>query len=421
MSKAKTLNYCKRQFEGLLINALKTHSAVYLSGPRKTGKTVLVREVCEGNNYMSFNSPLLLASVLAAPETFFHSLPKNDLNILDDAHFAADLFQYAEKLPGDTGNTHVHTNENRYLSIGSTRLSMLYDRGAVKKSHVKELKLLPFYAAERRLIGTNFLRRLLVGKLAPRTFATCRLDEEIEQATFPELAMDAKIDRERWFDDFLSIVLQRDIQTVAAIRNPERIVPLLVSLAARVGGLINDASVIKEIGLDAKTYAKYKMAAFQTFLAFEIEPWSGPNLTKKRLLRQSKIYFIDTNLLCYVMRRGLREVLSDDPVTAGRLFENFIATEIIKQAAFILGIKIRHFGMADGKDVDFAIEAEHGPVVGIDVSFKSVLSDRDFNNLKAMHSVLGKNFNRGIVIYAGKEQVEFSHGLWAVPVNALWE
>jgi len=310
---------------------------------------------------------------------------------------------------------------HRWLLIGTMGLPMLLGDKAARESCVKELTLLPFSAAERRRTGTNFLRRLLIGKLTPQTFGTVRLADEIEVATFPELALNPGIDREQWFDGFLSAVLQRDIQTALGIRNSERIVPLLVSLAARVGNLLNDASVIKETGLDAKTYAKYKAAAIHTFLTFEIEPWGGPSRLKKRFVKQSKVYFIDTSFLCYVMRRNLREVLAGDQATAGRLFENFVATEIIKQAAFMSGTRIRHFSMAGGREVDFVIEAENGVAVGIDITCKSVLAERDFGNLLVMRKALGKNFSRGFVIYAGTEQAMVSDDLWAVPVSALWE
>ena len=420
MKKTKARLYYRRPFEKVLIEALKAHPVVYLSGPRKTGKTRLAREVYK-ENYVSFSSPLLLASAFDSPDTFFQSLPKNELNVVDEAHFIAELFQYAENGQKNNDNNTGEGTGNRYLLIGSVCLRMLFSNKTIRESRIRELTILPFSTAERYGVGTNFLRRLLIGKLISRTFDPVRLAEVIESATFPELALNHEIDSERWFDDFLSVVLQRDIQTVAAIRNPERIVSLLVSLAMRVGRLLNDASVIKEINLDAKTYAKYKTAAMYSFLTFEIEPWSGPNRIKKRLVRQSKVYFVDTNLLCYILQRNLRDVLANDPITSELFFENFIATEIVKQAARIGGTRVRHFSLADGKEVDFVIEAENGAAVGIDVCLKSILSARDFGNLQVMQTALGKNFNRGLVIYAGTEQFEFSDGLWAVPVNALWE
>ena len=420
MNRIEKLHYFKRQFGGLLVEALKNHSVVYLSGSRNAGKTMLAREICQGD-YVSFNSPLLLAAALTVPGSFFKSLSENELTIVDEAHFDAGLFKCIEDSLGNNNDRSGQTPERRFLLIGSMSLPMLFGNRAFPESHVTELTLLPFYAAERRGVGTNFLRRLLIGKMTPRTFDTIQLADEIENATFPELALNHEINREQWFDGFLSTVLQRDIQTAAGIRNSERIVPLLISLATRVGSLINDASIIKETGLDAKTYAKYKAAAMHTFLTFEMEPWGGADQMKKRYVKQSKIYFTDTNLLCYVMRRNLREVLVNDPPTAARLFENFVATEIIKQAVFIGGTRIRHFSLSGGKAVNFLIEAENGRAVGIDVSFKSTISDRDFGNLRVMRTALGKNFNRGILIYAGTELSAFSDDFWAVPVNALWE
>jgi predicted AAA+ superfamily ATPase len=420
MNEANETLYYRRQFGELLGEALRTGSVVYLSGPRKAGKTALVREVCQGN-YVSFNSPLLLAPALDDPETYYRSLRENELNIVDEAHFIAELFRYAEN---GLKNNYDNPGQNpgkRCLFIGPVGFRVLFGQMAAPERRIRELVRLPFSVAERRRTAAIFLRRLMIGKLAPRTFNTGRIADEIEGATFPELALNPEIDREQWFDGLLSTILQRDIQTAIGIRNPERIVPLLISLSTRVGSLLNDASVMKEIGLDAKTYAKYKAAALYTFLTFEIEPWSGPIRIKKRLVRQSKIYFTDSNLLCYIMRRGLREVLAGDPVTARRLFENFIATEIVKQASGVKGMRIRHFSLSGGKEVAFMIEAENGASVGIDVSFKSVLSDRDFSNLQVMRTALGKNFNRGLIIYPGNEQIEFPDGLWAIPVNALWE
>jgi predicted AAA+ superfamily ATPase len=420
MNEAERPLYYRRQFEGLLIEALKTHPVVYLSGPRGAGKTTLAREVCRGN-YVSFNSPLLLVSALSSPETFLRSLPENELSIVDEAHFAAELFRYPQNGSENNSEKIGQNPGNRRLLIGPMGLRMLSDHEPDLKNRVKELTLLPFSSAERRRAATNFLRRLLAGKLTRRTFDAVQLSDEIEGATFPELVLHPEIDRTQWFDGFLSAVFLRDIQNVACIRNSERIVPLLVAFATRVGGLLNDASVIKETDLDAKTYAKYKAAALYTFLTFEVEAWNGPNRLNRRFVRQSKVYFTDTNLLCYVTRRNLRDVLADDPVTAGILFENFIASEIIKQAATIYGTRLSHFCPSGGKEVDFVIEAKNGAAVGIDIKFKSALSARDFANLRVMRDTFGKNFSRGFIIYAGTEQIEFSDGFWAIPANALWE
>ncbi|MDR1728474.1 MAG: DUF4143 domain-containing protein [Acidobacteriota bacterium] len=381
---------------------------------------MLAHTVCPGR-HVSFNSPLLLSSALAEPEAFVYRLAADELNIVDEAQFAPGLFRILANLAAQTGATPTAAKSPRCLLVGATDASVFPGFAEVPGGRVAELALLPFSAAERHRSAANFLRRLLARKPSPRTFPPARLADEIGGATFPALALCPDVARTQWFDDYLSEVLQRDVQNVAGIRNPERMVPLLEALARRVGGLLNDAAVTKEAGLDAKTCGKYKAAARHTFLTFEIEPWDKPGLTGRRNVRQRKLYFMDTNLLCYVMRRDLGEVLEGDPATAARLFENFVATELVKQVGAILGTRIRHFNPSGGREVDFVLEDATGTAVGIDVKHKPVLSSGDFDSLRAMRGTLGIDFNRGIVLYSGVELAQFDDNLWAVPVNALWE
>ncbi len=418
MKKPEYPQVYERQLGGLLVEAVKTRPVVYLNGPRQVGKSTLAREACQGN-YLSFDSPLLLSSASASPEAFLQSLPADVLNIVDEVQLVPALFRQLKRVVDE--NRRASRNANLFLLTGSANLLALPKLSQALAGRMAVLTLLPFSAAERRRNGENVLRRLTNEPLALRLFKKADLAEVIEGSTFPELALHPEINRTKWFDDYLTTILQRDVQSVASIRNPERIVQLLVSLALRVGSLVNDSAVMKETGLDAKTYGKYKAITKNTFLTFEVEPWSKPNKLNKRFVRQSKLYFTDTGLLCYILRRNLRDVLTGDPVTAGHLFENFIATEILKQTGTCIGTRISHFNLAGGKEVDFVIEDAEGRVVGIEVKSASALSERDFANLCVMRDVLGKRFKRGLVIYTGTEQAPFQNGLWAVPVNALWE
>jgi predicted AAA+ superfamily ATPase len=247
------------------------------------------------------------------------------------------------------------------------------------------------------------------------------LVDVISAATYPEIALNSQIRRKQWFDDYLTTILQRDVKTLADIRNPNNIVQLLVSLSQRVGSLLNNASITKETGLDAKTYAKYKGLVNNTFLTFEIEPWSKPNKLNKRFVKQSKLYFNDTGLLCYVMRRDLSDIYKSDSSAMGHVFENFIATEIMKNATALEGVGVSHFNLSGGKEVDFVLENASGEVIGIEAKLDSAISDRDFANMRILRDMLGDRFRKGAIIYAGTEQVPFKDDMWAMPVNCLWE
>ncbi|MDR1510071.1 MAG: DUF4143 domain-containing protein, partial [Synergistaceae bacterium] len=187
------------------------------------------------------------------------------------------------------------------------------------------------------------------------------------------------------------------------------------------GSLLNNASVMKETGLDAKTYAKYKNLLNNTFLTFEVEPWAKPNKLDKRFVRQSKLYFNDTNLLCHVMRRSLPEILKNDSPAAGHIFENFVATEIMKNTKAMTGVHVSHFNPVGGKEVDFVIENENGDVLAVEVKLSGSLSNDDFSNMRVLRETLGERFVKGVVVYAGNELALFKDNMWAVPVNYLWE
>ena len=102
------------------------------------------------------------------------------------------------------------------------------------------------------------------------------------------------------------------------------------------------------------------------------------------------------------------------------LFENFIATEIIKNASSVLGLEISHFRTSDNKEVDFILE-KGNKLIGIEVKLNSSPNTNDFNGLKLLKEAVKNRFKLGIVIYTGKELVPFGKDLWAVPVCYLWE
>jgi hypothetical protein len=172
--------------------------------------------------------------------------------------------------------------------------------------------------------------------------------------------------------------------------------------------------------LDIKTYERYKTAALNTFILFEIPAWSKPSSINKRFTKSPKLFFTDTNMAAYLLRRDLKDIYNNDRSAMGRLFENFIATEIMKNAVSLTGLEVSHFRTSDQKEVDFVLE-KGGQVVGIEVKLNSTPSTHDFNGLRVLREATGKQFKLGIVIYTGTEVVPFGENFWAVPACYLWE
>jgi predicted AAA+ superfamily ATPase len=283
------------------------------------------------------------------------------------------------------------------------------------------LTLLPFSSSEYRQTGFNFIEKLFEDKLEHRTFPDYDLPEIVRNATFPEPALNPAIDRTQWFDDYLTTILQRDVRTVADIRNPMKTMALLSVLTMRAGSPLNNSLAAAEIGLDMKTYERYKSAAVNTFIIFELPAWAKPGRINKRFAKSPKLYFYDTNMLMYLMRRDLREVYENDRTVMGHVFENFAACEIMKNLSSLPDIEVSHFRTSDQKEVDFVLEKANGDAIGIEVKLQGSPDKHDFATLKLLREALGNKFKKGVVLYTGKELLSFGENLWAVPVCYLWE
>jgi predicted AAA+ superfamily ATPase len=180
---------------------------------------------------------------------------------------------------------------------------------------------------------------------------------------------------------------------------------------------------MKETGLDAKTYEKYKAVCASTFLIYELPSWAKPNKLDKRFVKQKKLYFTDTALLCHLMQRDMEEIFRNDMSTMGHIFENFIAGEIMKAAKSLGPFSVSHFNPVQnqGKEVDFIVESPKGEAIGIEVKLTGTIDERDWANMGVLSNTVGKRFKKGIIIYTGTELMQIARNIWAVPVNYLWE
>jgi predicted AAA+ superfamily ATPase len=415
------MRYIERHIGKLLADTVDTRPLVYLNGPRQVGKSTLAERFATSKavNYISFDSPLILAAASSDPVGFIKSLPRDRLNIVDEVQLVPETFRQFKTAVDEIRKT--DENSGKFLLTGSAGIMVLPQLSQALAGRMAILTLLPFSVAERAGTGKNFIESLWADDLSYGKYETPDLAKIISDATYPEISLNRSVKRRQWFDDYLSTILQRDIKSLADIRNPQHIIQLLVSLSQRVGSLLNNTSVMKETGLDAKTYAKYKGLITGTFLTFELEAWSKTNKLNKRFVKQNKLYFNDTNLLCYVMRRDIFDVYKNDPNIMGHVFENFIAAEIVKNAQAAGGVYVSHFNISGGKEVDFVLESDVGETVGIEVKLDASLSERDFANMRTLQEVTGDRFKKGIVVYTGNELVPFKDSLWAVPVNYLWE
>ena len=418
------MDYIRRILAKKLENTTKTFSTAYLSGARQCGKSTLVQNLLSLNNanYLTFDTATIRASAKRDPEAFITSLPNDRLNIIDEVQRVPAIHLLLKKTVDE--RRFEGQGKALFLLTGSANIFGLPKLAKAMVGRMALLTLYPFSIAEIENSDVNFMEKLWYSDLSFKNYKRADLISIIKNATFPEIALNKDIDKNVWMDSYIDTILERDAREFAKIRKPELIYQLLASLCSRVGSLLNNESIMSETGLNQITYEKYKSFCNAAFLTFEIQPWAKPNKLNKRFVKSKKIYFTDTNFLCFLMRRDLQEVYIKDPSIMGHLFENFIATEIMKSISALPGkFFVSHFNpvRGDGKETDFVIEKDNGETVAIEVKLDSSLNDKDFKNLASCRDIIGNNFKKGIVLYTGETVVPFGDKLFAVPVNYLWE
>jgi predicted AAA+ superfamily ATPase len=417
------MGYFQRNIGKKMEQTVQTFSATYLSGARQCGKSTLVRHLLpmDNVNYLTFDTTIIRTAAKKDPETFISKLPKDQLNIIDEVQRVPQVYLLLKKWIDE--RRFKNDGKGLFLLTGSANIMELPKLAKAMVGRMAILTLYPFSAAEINKSKANFIEKLWDDNLSIRKYKSVNLIDTIENATFPEIALDKSIDRSVWMDSYFSTILERDAVEFAKIRKPEMIYQLLVSLSSRVGSLINNDNIMKETGFNQGTFESYKSFCNAVFLTFEIQPWAKPNKLDKRFVRSKKLYFTDTNFLCFLMRRDINDVNEKDPSLMGHLFENFIASEIMKATSALPGkYYVSHFNpvRGDGKETDFIVEKDNGETIAIEVKLDSSLNEKDFKNLELCRDTIGNKFKKGIVIYTGENLVPFGDKLWAVPVNYLW-
>jgi len=419
------LKYLDRHITPRIKEALKFSPIVFLNGARQTGKSTLVQVIAKGlasgdepAHYITLDRPVLLASASAAPETFltnYHGRPV----IIDEVQLAPALFR-ALKIVVDEARTNEGGSPNgKYLLTGSANILALPKLADPLVGRMAILTLYPFTAAEATHNNSSGIERLLRLDFKDINHRGFSLMDAIKKGTFPEIVEASADDRRIWFDGYITSILQRDVRQISELEKISLLPHLLTVLATRVGGVMNDADIAREVGLNSVTGKSYRGILKLMFLTFDVKPWHRN--VGKRLVKAAKGYLIDTNLICYLLDYNIDDVASTRPELFGSLIENFVATELLKQLSnSAIKAELYHFRTSDGVEVDFILERPDGSVLAIEVKKAETVNMNDFKGIKIFQELAGKDFIGGVVLYSGKDVAPFGNNLWAVPFSVLW-
>lgn len=409
----------RRHLEPVLTEALADTPVVLLNGARQTGKSTLVQALAaaQGRRYLTLDDRVVLAAVRNDPAGFVAGL--QGPVALDEVQRAPELFLDLkaavdrDRQPG------------RFLLTGSANVLLLPGLADTLAGRMEVLTLWPLSSAELQgQVGLNRAEALFDGAtelVEPQPCDRAMLADTLLKGGFPEVvARSTQRRRAAWLEAYVETVLQRDVRDLAQLDQLSELPHLLELLAARSGGQLNLAELSRSTRLPQTTLRRY-FALLQTlFLVHLVPAWArNPG---KRLVKTPKVFVPDTGLLCLLTHLAESRVAAGAaPGLPGGLVETYVAAQLQQHLAFSSrGLTLWHYRTQAGVEVDFLLEDRAGRLTGIEVKASASVDASDFKGLRHLQDSQPQAFQRGIVLYGGRERVAFSERLVAVPLSWWW-
>ncbi len=416
-----------RHITPLLRDALADTPVVLVNGARQTGKSTLVQSLsapaagasgsapATPRRYLTLDDTVVLRAAQSDPAGFINGL--QGPVTLDEVQRAPELF-----LPIKAAVDRERTS-GRFLLTSSADVLLLPGIADSLAGRMEVLSLWPLSSAELSDHATvNRADALFAGDWTAQAIPPCDkadLVARLASGGFPEAAARASAARrEAWFHSYVQAILQRDVRELARIEQLAEIPNLLQLLATRSATLLNLAELSRTAKLPQTTLKRYFAMLEMLFLVVRLPSWERN--AGKRVVKAPKVFLPDTGLLGYFLGDTPQRLLAQ-PGLPGGTVETFVLTELLKHIAFSAErLSLWHYRTQTDIEVDFILENRLGQITGIEVKASATVDGKDFKGLRHLQTTESAIFQRGIVLYAGREVVPFGENLWAVPLSVWW-
>ena len=348
------VRYLPRILENELRRAVRQFPALIVTGPRRAGKTTLLRRMFPHAQYMLLEDPDMVGRASADPRGFLDErrLPV----ILDEVQNVPALFSYIrariDAAPRRAG---------QWLLTGAQDVALM--RGATESmaGRAAVFQLFPFSAAESNKVS------LLRGG-------------------FPEpLARPGTADI--WFRSYVQTYLERDVRSISSIRDLATFRRFLAVLASRCGQVLNKTDLAAPLGVTVPTISGWLGILEITGQVLLIPPFYES--FGKRLLKSPKLHFVDSGLACHLLGITSSRALASSPFL-GPLFEGFVAAEIVKNRLNRGRDRgLYYFRDQQGLEVDFVLDQGNGHLALVEAKATRTPMPDDARSLRRLARSIG--------------------------------
>ncbi len=370
--------------------AARHFPALVVTGPRRAGKTTLLRRLFPDAQYCLLEDPDVRDRVRSDPRAFLETLKPPVL--FDEIQNTPELFNYIRTL--------IDAKPRRmgqWFFTGSQEAPLMQGVSESMAGRAAIFQLLPLSLAESPKVS------LLHGG-------------------YPEvLARPAA--RAVWYSSYLQTYLERDVRGITNVRDLITFRRFLAVLASRHGQVLNKTEIAAPLGISVPTVTEWLHVLEMTNQVLLIPPYFENY--GKRLLKLPKVYWTDPGMACYLLGIQTQAELDRSPFL-GPIFEGMVAMEIIKsQTNQARRPELYHFRDQQGLEVDFLVPRPGGRLWFVEAKASKTVRPAMASPLLALQKSAVSRASKLLVVHraaaSGPATASIAPGARALSVAAFSE
>lgn len=407
--------YIQRHLESQIREASKFYPVVMVCGQRQVGKSTMLNHIKEKERrYVTLDDGNARRLAEKDPALFFETY---GFPLLIDEFQRVPSILLEMKRIVDKKALEGEDNNGMYWLTGSQKFKMMKDASESLAGRIAVFDMSGLSAAEIEGREASVFYPVIeelrkrAQNYQPKTVH--EIYEQIFRGGMPKLIA-TKLDRERFYTDYINTYLERDIKELALVGKLGEFYDFLVFMAARTSMELRYSEIANAIGISAPTAKEWVSILERSGIIFILRPYYN-NITN-RLVKTPKMYFMDTGLAAYLCRWPNAETLEKGAMD-GAFFETYVVSEIVK-SYYNAGKRpdLYYYRDIDGKEIDLLF-AEGDKIYPVEIK-KAKAPDRADKNFSVLGK-LKKDIQPGIILCMADEMLPFSRDVWYFPAAGI--
>lgn len=294
-----------REAEKALHRLASQFPVVGITGPRQSGKSTLAKVVFSDKKYVTFDDLNMRRLAESNPNDFVMAFP--DGAIIDEAQKVPEIFD-AIKMQVDKEKS----VPGKFILTGSSQFRLRENISDSLAGRAAFLRLLPFSISE-----------LKNSKSLPDNPY-----ELIFSGQYPPLYdKDRNFIREDWYESYIDTYLDLDVRNQINTGNVSLFRKFVQICAIHSGQMLSMDGIARDVGISAPTVKNWLSMLEASFIIHFLEP--STNNLGKSIVKTPKLYFVDSGLMCHLLRLSSKEELILSRYK-GAAVETFAVSEMLK-------------------------------------------------------------------------------------------